>query len=289
MKIFNIFVILIATALTQWHGIQFWSEFVGQHTGWAWSIALEVSALWLWFNTSRHRRALAFLASCLLLSGPLFHIIQPALDQAQFTETKHANQGASIDLLRGEITSIDAALATALANSQKRTGWLNDIQASKLALSIAREELRTLLAKPVATLGAWPWIKSVMQAAALLIIWVVSVMAISDVTRSARPAISNQSNIKRTVSKQARVISKPDKSQEVIKIIAALDAVLLKHNITQNEWADKNKLSRKGVSLIRNHERRKANNEETASPAFIMKTAAALGVNQANETGVKAA
>ena len=196
MKIFNIIVILIATALTQWHGIQFWSEFVGPQTGWAWSISLEVSALWLWFNTGR-RRFLAFLASCLLLAGPLFHIIQPALNNATKTETAHINQAAETDLIRGDIASLEMALATALANSQKRTGWLNDIQASKQALSTARAELRSLLAKPVATLGAWPWIKSAMQAAALLIIWAVSVMAISDLTGSARPQASKSTSFKK--------------------------------------------------------------------------------------------
>ncbi|MCW8966079.1 MAG: hypothetical protein OQK82_05270 [Candidatus Pacearchaeota archaeon] len=288
MRIFNIIVILIATALTQWHGIQFWSEFVGQQTGWAWSISLEVSALWLWFNTGR-RRFLAFVASCLLLAGPLFHIIQPTLNNATKTETTRINRTAEINLIRGDITSLEQALATALANSQKRTGWLNDIQASKLALSTARRELRSLLANPVATLGAWPWIKSAMQAAALLIIWAVSVLAISDLTRATRIKTSKPTLINKPVSKKSRTISKRSNTPEITAIVAALDAELNSKGIGQNEWADSKGLSRKNVSLIRHHEQRKKENKETASPAFIQRISTALGVNQLNETGVNVA
>lgn len=288
MKIFNIIVILIATALTQWHGIQFWSDFVGPQTGWAWSISLEVSALWLWFNTGR-RRFLAFVASCLLLAGPLFHIIQPALNNATKTETAHINRTAEVDLIHGDITSLERALATALVNSQKRTGWLNDIQASKLALSTARAELRSLLANPVATLGAWPWIKSAMQAAALLIIWAVSVLAISDLSGSAQPHTSKLTSFKKRVSKKTRQKSKHTNAREISAIVKSLDAELKSKGIGQNEWADSKGLSRKNVSLIRHHEQRKKENKETASPAFIQRISTALGVTARTETGINAA
>lgn len=288
MKIFSSLVIVIATVLTQWHGIQFWTEFVGPQSGWAWSISLEVSALWLWFNTGR-RRFLAFLASCLLLAGPLFHIIQPVLNNNKTTETAHINQATETDLIRSHIASLEMALATALANSQKRTGWLNDIQASKQALSTARAQLRSLLTKPVHTLGAWPWIKSAMQAAALLIIWAVSVMAISDLTGSARPHASKSTSFKKGVSKKNKQKSKHTNAREISSIVKALDAELKSKGVSQGEWADSNGLSRKNVSLIRYHEQRKKQNKETASPAFIKRMAAALGVTARTDTGINAA
>jgi len=131
-----------------------------------------------------------------------------------------------------------------------------------------------------------------MQASALLIIWAVSVLAISDLTKLAyetksKPlikinAVSKLENNKKKKTKQSEIVT------NVNDIIKALDADLKLKNLTQNKWAELHGLSKKNVSLIRNHEKRKNENKETASPAFIKRIAAELGINQNNQAELMA-
>lgn len=270
--IFNIIIILAATALTQWHGILFWSEFVGQVTGWAWSITLELSALWLWLSGGR-RRALAFIASCLLLSGPLFHIVQPVLNEAQAIEIAAANRNAQARLINEEIRSLETALNVSLLNSKARTGWLNDIQDNKRALNTARNNLAALYKAPATSGTQWALIKSLMQSLALLVIWSVSVFAITDLSKPHAQAVSKRRN---APAKQA---PQPE-TGTITAIVSALDTELNTLCISQSEWADRNGFSKKHVSLVRNHEKRKTENKETAPPAIIKAMAEALQLEQ---------
>lgn len=242
-----------------------------------------MAALWLWFNPGR-RRLLAFIASCLLLSGPLFHIVQPAIDQANETHIESLNQVAEINLLKRNITSMETALNVSLKNSQKRLGWLNDIQATKTELNSARDDLRTLLAAPVLSPGPWPWLKSLMQALALLIVWSVSVLAISDITKRKTETATKPVIIPASVSKQKQRISKQLIKEkgfgQVKEIIEALDVELKEKGLTQKQWANDKGLSAKYVSLLRTHDERKQQNKETASPAFINRISVVLGLTK---------
>lgn len=286
MIFFNYLVIIIATGLTQYHGIHFWSGFVGIESGWAWSISLEVAALWLWFNTGR-RRLLAFIASCLLLAGPLFHIIQPALLQLEQNETAKRNQLVNQVRIKEKINQIENALAVSLKNSQRRQGWLGDIEAGKNNLNLAHAELSASLANPVISSGPWPWLMSLMQAFALLIVWAVSVLAISDLTKHKGTSEKNRKFIKQAVSIDSKQDAKQSNTTEpsIEKIIEALNFELSSKKITQNAWAELNGLSKKNVSLVKNHIQRKRDNKETAGRDVIAKMAKALGLIPDNTLG----
>jgi len=274
MRNFNIVIILTATALMQWHGIQFWTSYVGVETGWAWSISLELAALWLWVKGAGHRW-LAFLASCLLLAGPLFHIAEPALRASSRVEIADRNHSLAIKDVAAEISTLESSLETALRNSEARTGWLNDIQQSRTSLSSARQRLRGLLRKQAVTPGPWPWIKTVAQAAALLVIWGVSIMAITDLTKSKRPETR-----KKVVSKRRESKKLDSDFSDIGQIVSRLEASIRESGLSQGEWADRHGISRKNVSLIRNHNQRVADNKEVASKRAINQMVTVLGMKE---------
>jgi hypothetical protein len=256
----------------QWHGIQFWTSYVGIETGWAWSISLELAALWLWVKGAGHRW-LAFLASCLLLVGPLFHIAEPALRESSQADIADRNHGLAIEDVKAEIVTLESSLETALRNSEARTGWLIDIQQTRESLSSARKRLQGLLNQRVVTPGPWPWIKTLAQATALLVIWSVSIMAITDLTKSKRTETGRSAVSKRRKPK------KPEfDSSDIGQVVSRLEASIRKSGLSQGEWADRHGISRKNVSLIRNHSQRVAENKEVASKKVIYQVAAMLGL-----------
>jgi hypothetical protein len=269
-------IILTATALMQWHGIQFWTSYVGIETGWAWSISLELAALWLWVKGAGHRW-LAFLASCLLLAGPLFHIAEPALRASSQVEIADRNHALAVEDATVEIATLESSLETALRNSEARTGWLNDIQQTRESLSTARQQLRSLLSRQAVTPGPWPWIKTVAQAAALLVIWSVSIMAITELTKSKRTETG-----RRTVSKRRESKKQDFVSSDIGQIVSQLEFSIRESGLSQGEWADLNGISRKNISLIRNHDQRVAANKEVASNRVIKQVAEILGIAQSS-------
>ncbi|MDH5633079.1 MAG: hypothetical protein OEZ10_08785 [Gammaproteobacteria bacterium] len=284
--------ILVATLLTQWHGIKFWSGLVGTETGWAWSLALEGAALWLWAHRER-RRVFAVIASGLLLAGPLFHIAEPLIVAAETAETASRNRAQSIEITRAEIETLEAALARSLANSAARLGWLGDIQASKAELSTARARLRDLVSAQAPSVGFWAAARVIMQALALVIVWLVSVMAIIEITKPSAGVSTQAGNTapaRPAAAKSAITVSKSARPPEADELVAlaelssrALDALLANKGITQGEWSEQKGLSPKNVSLVKNHAQRKAEGKEVASEATIRRVAAALGVSVVNK------
>ena len=88
-------VLIGAIGLIQAHGIAFWSGKLGPY-GIAWSVLLEATALWLWSRPAIGSRALACLASVLLLLGPLYQVGTPILDGLALAE--HSNRARSKEI-----------------------------------------------------------------------------------------------------------------------------------------------------------------------------------------------
>ncbi|MBD3608964.1 MAG: hypothetical protein HUJ30_00280, partial [Gammaproteobacteria bacterium] len=184
MRWFSLAMVVMATILLQVHAWLFWSDFVGPDTGWLWAVVLEASALWLWANRDQQRRAVVpFLASMLVLAGPLAHIIEPPIKAEQRAIYEQQNRPTIKAELRDEIATLQASLETSQRNSEKRTGWLTDIQQTRNLLNQKRGELRRLNAEKPSTQGLGLWLKAIMQGMALIVIWSVSVRAISQLTK----------------------------------------------------------------------------------------------------------
>lgn len=175
--------------LLQWHSIAFWSAHVDRATGWAWSLLLEGVALWLWSDARTMRRLLAVVATVLLLAGPLYQVSSPLFLEAVSIERSATANTARRDALEAEIASLESSLTAFLANSQKRVGWAERIDRTQAALDAARRELAELIATTAASPQRLEWQRQaviVMQAAALVLIQVANVLAVTTLSTALR-------------------------------------------------------------------------------------------------------
>ena len=97
-------VLIGAIGLLQAHGIAFWSGKLGPY-GIAWSVLLEATALWLWSRPAIGSRALACLASVLLLLGPLYQVGTPILDGLVLAEHSDRARSKEIPMAEAQIRS----------------------------------------------------------------------------------------------------------------------------------------------------------------------------------------
>lgn len=136
-----------AIALLQVHAIQFWTEFVGP-MGWAWAVLLEVVALWLWYQRQLARRMLAMVASVLTLTGPIYMVCEPLVEE--WLSASHVDAGRELQLerLALEASRLEESIDTFWANSEARAGWLEPIQVAQARLAEVDNQLATLVAAP---------------------------------------------------------------------------------------------------------------------------------------------
>lgn len=175
-KLFPALLLIGGMVLMQIHAIQFWTEHTGQY-GALWSVLIEGAALWLWSQRNALKNALAVVATLLALTGPLYQVAAPAVEQLRSTQTNTQQQ----QLIAAEIASLESSLAQYNSNSGTRVGWAARIDATQAALNAKRTELSQLITAPSAT--PWQTIAIVlMQALALLLIQIVIVLAIRAVS-----------------------------------------------------------------------------------------------------------
>lgn len=177
-----------AIALLQLHAIQFWTEFVGP-MGWAWAVLLEVVALWLWYQRQLARRALALVTSVLALTGPVYTVCEPLVEEWQMASHADAGRELRIERLTQEALRLEESLATFRENSEVRAGWLTPIQEAQARLTEVDAELAELISTAPAEAMTWrQQALVVMQALALIIFQLSAVLAITSLSRMGRPA-----------------------------------------------------------------------------------------------------
>lgn len=177
-----------AIGLLQTHGIAFWSGKLGPY-GIAWSLLLEAIALWLWSRTALGNRLLALLASVLLLLGPLYQVGTPILEGLASAEHSDRARAKEIPMVEAEIRGIDRQLATFATNSEKRSGWLPAIEATRAQLAKAREKLAVLYRDPprnTARIEAQEILVIVMECTGLVLFQISAVLAITVLAREGR-------------------------------------------------------------------------------------------------------
>ncbi len=172
-----------AIALLQVHAIQFWTEFVGP-MGWAWAVLLEVVALWLWYQRQLARRMLAMVASVLTLTGPIYMVCEPLVDEWLSASHVDASRELRIERLALEASRLEESIEAFRANSEARAGWLEPIQVAQARLAEVDSQLATLVAAPPAEACTWRQQALIgMQAVALLIFQLAAVLAITSLSK----------------------------------------------------------------------------------------------------------
>ncbi|MGH7405449.1 MAG: hypothetical protein ACREXX_03685 [Gammaproteobacteria bacterium] len=172
--------------LLQAHGIAFWSETLGSY-GIAWSLLLEATALWLWTRSGIGSRALACLASGLLLLGPLYQVGTPVLEGLALAQHSDVVRSKEIPPVEAEIRQLTGQLAVFTANSGKRSGWLPAIEGTQARLSAARGKLAALYREaPRSSVRAQESVVIAMECIGLLLFQVTAVLAITTLAKSAR-------------------------------------------------------------------------------------------------------
>ena len=177
-----------AIGLLQAHGIAFWSGKLGPY-GIAWSVLLEATALWLWSRPAIGSRALACLASVLLLLGPLYQVGTPILDGLAVAEHSDQARSKEIPLAENQIRELEGQLAVFTANSRTRPGWLPAIEATQARLTEARGKLATLYReapKSTARIEVQETVVVAMECIGLLLFQIAAVLAITTLARERR-------------------------------------------------------------------------------------------------------
>lgn len=175
----SLLIIIVSAVLMQWHSIAFWLEYAG-HTGVGFSLALEVVALWLWWQ---RRSWLAIVASALLVGGPLFQLSAPVMETLTRTDVNQA----MVASYEKEINQLNNSLSRYDTNSAKRLGWSSRIDKAQAELTQSRNKLRELLAVKTPETPLRLYAIVIMQALALIIIMRAQIIAITTL-----PLVSNE-------------------------------------------------------------------------------------------------
>lgn len=290
-RAFSIIVLCGAVGVLQFHGIAFWSDKVGP-VGYLWSVLLEATALWLWYQRNVQKRALGLLASAMLLFGPLHQVAIPVLQEMESARHTDAARVAQIAIVRAEISNLERSLETFRKNSEARTGWLGPIQQNEQRLSEARQTLGSLLDAPVQSALDWSQHGVVlMQGAALVLFQITAVLIItslSSVSRNSsekKPLESGDSPVETVLDAQETPQKRPD-TPDVSLLSERLEKYLAQQNLAAKEFAARHKLNARDISLIRNHSRRAAEGKQVAPPGAVRRVAEILESCNRRENGI---
>lgn len=138
---FSVVMLILTTSIIQWHSIQFWIE-VAESIGFLWSIAIEAAALWLWWQK---KTVLAFIASFLLMTGPLYSLSIPVYESKKSEAILALSHQQQINLSRESIGSLKQSLVSYQENSLSRAGWATRIDETRKELHEETENLKGLI------------------------------------------------------------------------------------------------------------------------------------------------
>ena len=235
----------LGTALMQYHTIPFWIDMAGQHliglnlpvwatlffdgkwVGIAWSITIEFSALWLWWQSGQvvHTnmwqrllrvvpvRVLAIVASVLVMAGPLFLLTAPI--QKEYREIRqHELQLAQLEIL---IADEKADKVQFRENSAKRRGWADRIDESRSRLQGLQTQKQQLIASAPKSVEIALYVKVAYQITVLIVVMVVQIMAISSLHGETKGAdSSSKESLKHRITRlQLAMLHNPGTQKEM--------------------------------------------------------------------------
>lgn len=250
--------LILSTSIIQWHSIQFWVD-VASNIGFLWSIAIEAAAIWLWWH---RKAALAFLASLLLIAGPLYSLSAPAYLETQSQILQAMNHQQKIRISQDSINDLKLSLSNYEKNSLSRVGWATRIDETRKALQAEVEELKRLVNKTEHLKQApMPWFIIVIELLGLAVLLITQVLTIH-----ALRGVSNKSKQTETAEITEITESKNLEYSELATYLSnRLSEALKEKGLSQAEWARQNKVSTKSVSMLINHQKRSEAGKECIS------------------------
>lgn len=255
--------------LIQYHAIAFWSTAIEPATGWAWSVLLELIALWMWYRP--RTRLLASVTTALVLSGPLYQVTSPLVQEFTHNASEKASEPARASLLREAIAAEEKALQTFLANSAERSGWLPAIEQARESLDSKRTKLQSLLT-PERQARPWQQVAvMVMQAVALVLIQISNVLAIRTIAVHKRETTTPQPRKQKPRQRETPRPSQPKASRkpDVERVQVALRQHLTAEGLSARAFAARHGLTPRDLSLaLHDQENREAGKRRAPTKVF---------------------
>lgn len=261
---FTAIMLILTTSIIQWHSIQFWIEFA-ESIGFLWSIAIEAAAIWLWWHK---KTVLAFIASFLLMAGPLYSLSMPVYESKKSEAILALSHQQQINLSRESIGSLKQSLVSYQENSLSRVGWATRIDETRKELHEETENLKGLI-YGIADLKQtpMPWLIIAIEVLGLTVLLVTQVLTIHALrgisVKSKQPETSV--DLKHEYAELALILSS--------RLSDTLDA----ESLSQAEWARRNEISTKSVSMLINHQKRAEAGKECISKNELIGIRNALG------------
>jgi hypothetical protein len=244
--------LILSTSIIQWHSIQFWIE-VAESIGFLWSIAIEAAAVWLWWHK---KTVLAFLASFLLMTGPLYSLSIPIYESDQYKVALASSHQQKIDLAHESIKSLKQSLVSYQQNSLSRVGWAARIDETRNELQAETANMKSLInAAPKLKQSPMPWLVIAIEVLGLTVLLLTQVLTIQ-----ALRGISVKSKQPETAEDL-----KHDYSELALALSSRLSDTLSAEGLSQAEWARRNDVSAKSISMLINHQKRSKTGKECIS------------------------
>ncbi len=280
----NWLMLILSISLIQWHSIQFWMH-ATDDIGWLWSITIEAAGIWLWWQ---RYTLLACLASFILITGPLFGLAFPMIDTASLLKAKNQQYSSRLAAIKKDIQQLEGSLISYQLTSQTRIGWAARIDKTQGKLNVANQRFKLLLQDTPTPLNNSKIVMIItIEVATLLLLILTQVLAIGKLRTVSKPKIVIETPLETVSNHQPEDSIDSDPSVSInpkclatlnsdIEILAQdltkrLDQVLHKEKISQAEWARRNDVSAKNVSLLRNYVKRKNLRQELIPKKELMR------------------
>ena len=153
--------------------------------GWMLSVMAEIVSLRMWSRRQLRYRFLGFLATCILLGGPFYHLGAPIYKSFESSKLVASSINTGIEDQIRQIQQVEDKLKTYLNNSEKRSGWLPPIQNANENLDTLQTELTKLRNRQSAhdPVSRWVITVTVMYALLLTILQINNVVEIRSIVR----------------------------------------------------------------------------------------------------------
>lgn len=259
------FLTLLGCAGTlQWHSVLWWWDQVGP-TGVAWSLVLELVALWFWFRPGWANRTAGAVASVIVLAGPLHHVAAPLWQARTEASAERASAAAKLESVRGEIEAQRQTLAGYRKRSEDRLGWRDVQEQTSRRLAKLRQRERELLARRATLSAAGPValeLVTLLQLGALLLYQAGTITAVTHLSAAHRRR-QHPATPRNTRTEQATAQATPaDPRRQLAEDLERHKAV---RGLSQGALADAVGVPRQEIGRALSHAEKATKGERTAS------------------------
>lgn len=271
----NFLIIIVSAFLMQAHSIAFWLEYAGS-TGVGFSLALEVVALWLWWQRCQW---LAVIASGLLVGGALFQLSAPVIDNIY----RNGSNQKIVAIYQDEIKQLTKSLSRYDKNSAERLGWSARIDRAQSELTQARKNLKQALIPQKKESPVQLGLILIMQALVLIIIMRSQIIAVTRlpfitvINKKPPVRITGRKNTQ-PIAVTDSIIDLDDFDKRVIDVAEKIENLLPQFDRKQKQIAEWMKVRPADISMALKHIERKGQKGQVISLPALQKMERAIEV-----------